>query len=538
VVRTLSVLLLALAVPSLGSVTPTASASHSAPGVGAPSSAASALRAVQQESQGSWVGNVGSAGYLLAGWDGVQDVSDLPHVSAALVHGSRWQWSTNTTDVRALQGPDASSRNASTYYDSNQIEVTLSFKEAYEGNLHLYAVDWDSSSRRETITVNGQTADLSSSFNAGAWVSFPISVSAGGTVTITVDRTAGANAVLSGIFLGEGGAPPSSIGQELSQGGWVGAFGSVGYDLGAWKGESDLASMPNASVGLAQGSRYIWTPSSEDPRALQSPYGLTREAATYYDPNELRVSLKFKSAYTGGLHLYAVDWDSTARRELISVDGQTAALTSSFNQGAWVGFQISVAAEETLTIVVDRTAGANAVLSGIFLGEAGSPPGPTSAPQGTLIPLYDNGNQADWTEACSQTNGSGGGSWIIADVAEGQGPGSASVPAWASLLANCRSYGRASVIGYVWTDYGEGGQASVASIESQVNAWYAYYPGQIAGIFFDGVSDEVPGTSTSNQSFYRTLASYVHTHEGSDDEVVFNFGANPGSGWMLSRSSS
>jgi hypothetical protein len=110
------------------------------------------------------------------------------------------------------------------------------------------------------------------------------------------------------------------------------------------------------------------------------------------------------------------------------------------------------------------------------------------------------------------------------------------VPAWASLLANCRSYGRASVIGYVWTDYGEGGQASVASIESQVNAWYAYYPGQIAGIFFDGVSDEVPGTSTSNQSFYRTLASYVHTHEGSDDEVVFNFGANPGSGWMLSSS--
>jgi hypothetical protein len=33
-------------------------------------------------------------------------------------------------------------------------------------------------------------------------MSFPISVAAGGTVTITVDRTAGVNAVLSGIFLG------------------------------------------------------------------------------------------------------------------------------------------------------------------------------------------------------------------------------------------------------------------------------------------------------------------------------------------------
>jgi hypothetical protein len=531
--RALAVLLLAAAMACLWPFTPAAGASHATGGVGTAYVAADAPAAVQAEMQGSWVGSVGSAGYLLAGWDGVQDVSDLPHASAALQRGSRWQWSANTTDARALEGPEGTTRNASAYYDPNQIELTLSFKEAYAGTLHLYAVDWDSTARRETISVNGQTADLSSSFNQGAWVSFPISVSAEGTVTITVDRTAGANAVLSGIFLGEAGAPPAATVLSLPQGGWVDAVGSAGYDLGGWKGESDLASTPNASVGLAQGSRYVWASSTEDPRALQSPYGLSREATTYYDPNQLRLSLRFKSSYTGSLHLYAVDWDSTARRELISVNGQTADLSSSFNQGAWVSFPISVAAEETVTIVVDRTAGANAVLSGIFLGEAGSPPGPTSAPQGTLIPLYDNGNVSDWTEACSQTNGSGGGSWIIADVAEGQGPGSASVPAWASLIANCRSYGRASVIGYVWTDYDEGGQASIAGIESQVNAWYSYYPGQIAGIFFDGVSDDVPGTSTSNQSFYRTLASYVHTHEGSDDEVVFNFGANPGSAWML-----
>jgi hypothetical protein len=153
--------------------------------------------------------------------------------------------------------------------------------------------------------------------------------------------------------------------------------------------------------------------------------------------------------------------------------------------------------------------------------------------QDQLIPLYDNANAADWTEACSQVNGAGGGSWIVADVAEGQGPGGAISPAYAKVIQNCYRYGRASVIGYVWTDYGEGGQASISSIESQVKAWYSYYPGDIAGIFFDGVSDDVPGTSVSNMGFYRTLASYVHTHEGNNDEVVFNFGANPGSGWML-----
>jgi hypothetical protein len=153
--------------------------------------------------------------------------------------------------------------------------------------------------------------------------------------------------------------------------------------------------------------------------------------------------------------------------------------------------------------------------------------------QDQLIPLYDNANPTDWTQACSQTNGAGGGSWIVADVAEGQGPGSVSSPAYAKVIDNCYRYGRASVIGYVWTDYGEGGQASISSIENQVKAWYSFYPGDIAGIFFDGVSDDVPGTSVSNLSFYHALAAYVHTHEGNNDEVVFNFGANPGSDWML-----
>jgi WD40 repeat protein len=484
--------------------------------------------------QGTWTGTFGASGYDLAGWDGSTDVSDMGNATLSLVQGSRYVWTPQTEEARALESPDGLTREAATYFDSNELEFAVKFTAAYTGNLRLYAVDWDSTARRETITVNGQTATLSSSFNQGAWVTFPISVAAGAAVTVTVERTAGANAVISGVFLGDAGAPPTIAATSAPQGGWVGTYGSAGYGLGAWNGESDVADMPNASLSLAQGSRYVWAPKTSDVRALENPNTLTREAATYYDPNQLRLALKFTTAYTGNLRLYALDWDSTARRETISVNGRTADLSSSFNQGAWVTFPISAAAGETVTIVVDRTAGANAVISGVFLGEAGSPPGP--APQGTLIPLYDNANPADWTEACSQTNGSGGGSLIIADAAEGSGPGSARLPAWASVIENCLTYGRASVIGYVWTDYGEGGTASIAGIESEVNAWYSYYPGDIAGIFFDGVSDEVPGTSTSNQSFYETLANYVHTHEGSGAQVVFNFGANPGSAWMLSGS--
>ena len=113
--------------------------------------------------------------------------------------------------------------------------------------------------------------------------------------------------------------------------------------------------------------------------------------------------------------------------------------------------------------------------------------------QDQLIPLYDNASASDWTQACSQVNGSGGGSWIIADVDAGQGPGSAPVPAYTSAIDNCYSYGRASVIGYVDTDYGEGGQASIASIESEIKAWYSFYPGNIAGIFFEPRLQHRPG---------------------------------------------
>jgi hypothetical protein len=340
--------------------------------------------------EGSWVGAFGSAGYDLADWDGANDVSDLPGASLNVLQGSRYQWAASTTDTRALQSPDGLTRAAATYYDPNQIKLALSFPAGYTGNLHLYAVDWDSTARRETITVNGQTAELSSDFSKGAWASFAISVPAGGTVTITVNRTAGANAVLSGILLGDAGAPPNPTASSAPQGAWVNAVGAAGYDLAGWDGATgDASYFPNATLGLLQGSRYRWAAGSSDPRALADPSGVTHNAGTYYDPNQIRLQLSFKEAYKGSLHLYAVDWDKQARREIVTVNGQSAVL-SNFNEGAWVSFPLEVAAGGTVTITVDRTSGPNAVLSGILLGDAGTPPAHpvTSAPQGSWVGTY------------------------------------------------------------------------------------------------------------------------------------------------------
>jgi hypothetical protein len=162
--------------------------------------------AYTQTPQGNWVGSYGADGYALFGWNGSSDLASLPLSSLVLDQGLRYQWTASTAAVQALQSPDTSTRRAATFYDGSQIRLHLVFPAAYSGTLHLYAVDWDTTSRRETITVDdgsgAQTANITTDFSQGAWVSVPINVAAGGTVTITVTPTAGANAVLSGIFLG------------------------------------------------------------------------------------------------------------------------------------------------------------------------------------------------------------------------------------------------------------------------------------------------------------------------------------------------
>src|SRR5207244_1163195 len=81
------------------------------------------------------------------------------------------------------------------------------------GTIHLYAVDWDAygGNRYENVTVDDGTgprvAHLATSFVQGAWIHAPISVGAGGSVVITVDKTVGCSAVLSAVSLSGAIAP-------------------------------------------------------------------------------------------------------------------------------------------------------------------------------------------------------------------------------------------------------------------------------------------------------------------------------------------
>src|SRR5258705_4231601 len=138
----------------------------------------------------------------------------------------------------------------------------------------------------------------------------------------------------------------------------------------SWNGGSDLISLPQSSLILDQGGRYQWSNGTTAVQALQSPDAAGRRAACFYDGTQVRLRLTFTTAYSGSLHLYALDWDNLGRRETITInDGsgdRTANISSDFSQGVWVNVPINVAAGGTVTVTVTRTAGLNAVLSGIF----------------------------------------------------------------------------------------------------------------------------------------------------------------------------
>jgi hypothetical protein len=348
-------------------------------------------------------------------------------------------WASGTSDVRALENTAGTARTAATYYDPSQIQVQLSFSSAYSGNLELYAVDWDNAGRTETITVGGQTANLSN-FSQGAWVTIPIAQAASSTLTITVNNTGPVNAVLAGIFLGGGGTPPSGGTPPAPgvQGTWVGTYGGSGYDLAAWNGGSDVVSMPGVSASLVQGSRYVWAGSTTDSRALENTAGTARTAATYYDPSQIQVQLSFSAAYSGNLDLYAVDWDNSGRTETITAGGETVNL-SNFSQGAWVTIPITQPASSTLTITVTNTGPVNAVLSGILLGGGGTPPAwpittgpaPSQSPQGNWAGTYgvSGYDLAAWNNGTDVTSLSG----VSVNV------GSAGRYVWASGTSDVRA---------------------------------------------------------------------------------------------------
>lgn len=387
--------------------------------------------------QGSWNGKFGQDGYLIA-----NGASHMPTYGTASVSGaSSYTWAGLTSDVRALQtAAGSSSRIASSYYGNN-FNVDVSVK---DGTLHpvsLYFLDFDTTSRAETVTVldadTNTVLDVQSitGFNGGRYFTWNVR----GNVRFTVTAKSG-NAVLSGLFFGlnasvpvtpvGGGATSATpIGADTStQGNWKGKYGPDGYYIA--NGISQAPTYGSASVTGA--STFTWAYNIPDTRALQNfdpILGNVHTASTYY-ANSFNTNVSITDGNSHQVSLYVLDWDQTNLSETINVyDAATGALLDSqVLSGAANGKYFSWTIKGNVRFNVSSTGYNSALVSGVFFGTGGTvstgPANPATDATATFVGL-DTTTQGTWTGTY------GGAGYLIAN-----GPSATPSYANASVVKN------------------------------------------------------------------------------------------------------
>jgi len=163
----------------------------------------------------------------------------------------------------------------------------------------LYALDWDSLGRSETIQILDANTNAVldtrtiSNFSNGVYLIWNLY----GNVTITVTTTNTANAAISGVFFGEvtasgSGTNPNSAGSTPSgtvsfvtldsttQGNWQGVYGADGYFVA-----DDSENMPTcATFDMQNQFNYVWDPNGVETRDLERASEPGRIAAAWYNP--------------------------------------------------------------------------------------------------------------------------------------------------------------------------------------------------------------------------------------------------------------
>jgi len=157
-----------------------------------------ALLSKDTTTQGAWQSKYRTDGYVLA--NGAPQI--IPsYATFAVQNEQTWTWTSSTSDPRALQIPGGSAGIAATWYSNSSFNLDVNVG-AGSHQFALYAVDWDTQGRSQTIliqdAVTGLTLDTESisNFSNGIYLVWSIS----GNLKITVTSTGNSNCVISGAF--------------------------------------------------------------------------------------------------------------------------------------------------------------------------------------------------------------------------------------------------------------------------------------------------------------------------------------------------
>ncbi len=160
--------------------------------------------------QGNWVGVYGTQGYDII--DG--PVSAPSYATITPAGQSTYVYSTTSSDPRALENvPDLTNNHIAAVWDSaSSFTVDVDVTDGNSHNLELYATDFDSEERTETIqlsdAITGTVLDTETlwNFSGGDYLIWTIS----GNVLITVTNTGPTNGIVNGLFFDPTTTPVST----------------------------------------------------------------------------------------------------------------------------------------------------------------------------------------------------------------------------------------------------------------------------------------------------------------------------------------
>lgn len=151
--------------------------------------------------QGSWQGKYGADGYSIA--SGMQSIPS--YATFGPQNQLNWTWAASTSDPRALQAGNGTAI-ASTWYNTPAFNFDVNMTDGKSHELTIYALDWDSRGRAETIQIvdanSGALLDTRAlaNFSNGIYVVWNVT----GHVNVSVTNTGTPNGVISGVFFGSG----------------------------------------------------------------------------------------------------------------------------------------------------------------------------------------------------------------------------------------------------------------------------------------------------------------------------------------------
>jgi hypothetical protein len=210
--------------------------------------------------KGNWVGTYGGDGYIIP-----NDATSLPTYATETTAGAlQYTWLNPSTDPRTLfSSPSATSRLASTFYNSSPFTFDINISDTSVHQLAIYCLDYETNQRSQTINIldganNSVLSTLPlSGMNGGIYAVFNVS----GHVIVQVSYTGGLNAVVAGVFFGGAPtiAPPPTVSLTAPAAGPV-------------SGSVNITSTASSAVGVASVQYYLDGTVLGSPQTAGAPY--------------------------------------------------------------------------------------------------------------------------------------------------------------------------------------------------------------------------------------------------------------------------